>query len=60
VGLTSLPAKRGSAEDELNSVLVLQEEAPSSVPKAKPQLPLGPISHLSYVPLRSRHGGTRI
>lgn len=37
-----------SDEDELSFVLVLQEGNPSTVPGAKPQLPLGPISHLGF------------
>lgn len=34
--------------DELSFVLVLQEGTPHSLPDAKPQLPLGPISHLGF------------
>jgi lactoylglutathione lyase len=33
-------------DDELSFVLVLQEGTPIHVPSAKPQQPLGPISHL--------------
>jgi lactoylglutathione lyase len=35
-----------SASEELGFVMVLQEGAPS--PNARPQLPLGPISHLGF------------
>jgi catechol 2,3-dioxygenase-like lactoylglutathione lyase family enzyme len=34
--------------DELSFVMVLQEGTPHNVPGAKPQLPLGPISHLGF------------
>jgi hypothetical protein len=37
-----------SQNDELSFVMVLQEGIPSSLPGAKPQQPLGPISHLGF------------
>jgi lactoylglutathione lyase len=37
-----------SVDDELRFVMVLQEGSPSNVPGAKPQQPLGPISHLGF------------
>ncbi len=37
-----------SPEDELSFVMVLQEGTPHSLPNAKPQQPLGPISHLGF------------
>jgi catechol 2,3-dioxygenase-like lactoylglutathione lyase family enzyme len=37
-----------SQSDELSFVMVLQEGTPHSVPGAKPQQPLGPISHLGF------------
>jgi catechol 2,3-dioxygenase-like lactoylglutathione lyase family enzyme len=35
-------------DDELTFVMVLQEGIPHHVPGAKPQQPLGPISHLGF------------
>src|SRR6476661_2518368 len=37
-----------SVENELSFVMVLQEGTPHGLPGAKPQLPLGPISHLGF------------
>ena len=37
-----------SDDHELSFVLVLQEGIPTHVPGAKPQRPLGPISHLGF------------
>lgn len=37
-----------SHDDGLSFVMVLQEGIPQSVPGAKPQQPLGPISHLGF------------
>lgn len=37
-----------SHDDELSFVMVLQEGTPHNVPGAKPQQPLGPISHLGF------------
>ena len=37
-----------SQDDALSFVLVLQEGTPTAVPGAKPQEPLGPISHLGF------------
>jgi catechol 2,3-dioxygenase-like lactoylglutathione lyase family enzyme len=34
--------------DEFSFVMVLQEGTPRNVPGAKPQVPLGPISHLGF------------
>src|ERR1700676_2552477 len=39
-----------SDDEELSFVLVLQEGSPTNVPGAKPQQPLGPISHLGFSP----------
>jgi lactoylglutathione lyase len=36
------------ASDENGFVLVLQEGTPHSIPDAKPQSPLGPISHFGF------------
>ncbi len=36
------------SDDGLSFVMVLQEGNPSNVPGAKPQQPLGPISHLGF------------
>jgi hypothetical protein len=36
------------ASDENGFVLVLQEGTPHSIPGAKPQSPLGPISHFGF------------
>jgi lactoylglutathione lyase len=36
------------SDDELRFVLVLQEGSPTPVPGARPQQPLGPISHLGF------------
>lgn len=36
------------ASDESGFVVVLQEGTPNSLPDAKPQQPLGPISHLGF------------
>lgn len=38
----------GQDAEKLSFVLVLQEGTPILVPGAKPQLPLGPISHLGF------------
>ena len=37
-----------SPQNELSFVMVLQEGTPHRLPSAKPQLPLGPISHLGF------------
>ena len=37
-----------SGDDELSFIMVLQEGAPRNLPGAKPQSPLGPISHLGF------------
>jgi catechol 2,3-dioxygenase-like lactoylglutathione lyase family enzyme len=37
-----------SANDQLSFVMVLQEGTPYNLPDAKPQPPLGPISHLGF------------
>jgi lactoylglutathione lyase len=37
-----------SQGDELSFVMVLQEGSPHNVPGAKPQQPLGPLSHLGF------------
>jgi len=37
-----------SETDELSFVMVLQEGASRTIPDAKPQQPLGPISHLGF------------
>jgi hypothetical protein len=36
------------ASDESGFMLVLQEGTPHSIPGAKPQSPLGPISHFGF------------
>jgi hypothetical protein len=40
-----------SRDDELSFVMVLQEGKPHNLPDAKPQQPLGPISHLGLLSL---------
>jgi len=37
-----------SPDDKLSFVMVLQEGTPHNLPGAKPQQPLGPISHLGF------------
>jgi lactoylglutathione lyase len=38
----------GTVNDQLSFVMALQEGTPHILPGAKPQLPLGPISHLGF------------
>ena len=47
-GMEVVWLSEGDKEGGLGFVMVLQEGAPNARPGAKPQLPLGPISHLGF------------
>ena len=47
-GMEVVWLSEGDKESGLGFVLVLQEGEPKTMPGAKPQLPLGPMSHLGF------------
>jgi lactoylglutathione lyase len=47
-GMDVVWLSEGDKESGLGFVMVLQEGTPKLMPDAKPQLPLGPISHLGF------------
>jgi lactoylglutathione lyase len=47
-GMDVVWLSEGDRESGLGFVMVLQEGTPKLMPDAKPQLPLGPISHLGF------------
>ncbi len=47
-GMEVVWLSEGDKEGGLGFVMVLQEGEPKAIPGAKPQLPLGPLSHLGF------------